>query len=57
MGVVTGDGGQGFLFSRAQPYDLFEAWLAVQTEPILPGPTSASPDESIAEFRRLRAVP
>ena len=34
------DIGQGFLFSRPLPYERFEAWLAVQTEPV-DGPASA----------------
>ena len=28
------DGGQGFLFSRPLPFERFEAWLSVQTEPV-----------------------
>jgi diguanylate cyclase (GGDEF)-like protein len=49
------DVGQGFLFSRAQPYERFEAWLAVQTEPVIPSP-AVGDDGVIAEVRRLRAV-
>jgi diguanylate cyclase (GGDEF)-like protein len=47
--------GQGFLFSRALPYERFEAWLAAHTEPVLPGP--AAPMEDPTEVPRLRAVP
>ena len=48
------DVGQGFLFSRALPYDRFEAWLAIQTEPVTPG---LGESETAGEVRRLRAVP
>jgi EAL domain-containing protein (putative c-di-GMP-specific phosphodiesterase class I) len=42
------DVGQGFLFSRALPYERLEAWLEVQAEA---DPTPAG------EVRWLRAVP
>ncbi|GAA0717845.1 putative bifunctional diguanylate cyclase/phosphodiesterase [Dactylosporangium roseum] len=44
------DMGQGFLFSRALPYDRFESWLQVQTDA---DPTVAP----AGEVRWLRAVP
>jgi diguanylate cyclase (GGDEF)-like protein len=56
------DVGQGFLFSRPLPFERFEAWLAVQTEPVAVEP-GAGPQvelgdgEIIAAGRRLRAVP
>jgi diguanylate cyclase (GGDEF)-like protein len=56
------DIGQGFLFSRPLPFERFEAWLAVQTEPVAVEP-GAGPQvelgdgEIIAAGRRLRAVP
>jgi diguanylate cyclase (GGDEF)-like protein len=56
------DIGQGFLFSRPLPFERFEAWLAVQTEPVTVEP-GAGPQvelgdgEIIAAGRRLRAVP
>ena len=51
------DIGQGFLFSRPLPYERFETWLSVQTEPV-DGPASAAltPDGTLTEGRRLRAV-
>ena len=52
------DVGQGFLFSRPLPYERFEAWLSVQTEPVDgPASTSLTPDGILTEGRRLRAVP
>jgi len=52
------DVGQGFLFSRPLPYERFEAWLSVQTEPVYgPASTSLTPDGILTEGRRLRAVP
>jgi diguanylate cyclase (GGDEF)-like protein len=52
------DVGQGFLFSRPLPYERFEAWLAVQTEPVDGAAgTSVTPDGILTEGRRLRAVP
>jgi diguanylate cyclase (GGDEF)-like protein len=56
------DIGQGFLFSRPLPFERFEAWLAVQTEPVAlqPGAGPQVPlddGEIIAAGRRLRAVP
>jgi diguanylate cyclase (GGDEF)-like protein len=48
------DVGQGFLFSRALPFERLEAWLALQTEPV---PDSPSVPGQGAEVRRLRAVP
>jgi EAL domain-containing protein (putative c-di-GMP-specific phosphodiesterase class I) len=50
------DVGQGFLFSRPLPYERFEAWLAVQTEPPGGGDGSEPGDGTAAEVRRLRAV-
>ncbi len=53
------DVGQGFLFSRPLPYERFEAWLSVQTEPVLAEPgdvASLDSGEIVAEARRLRAV-
>jgi diguanylate cyclase (GGDEF)-like protein len=57
------DVGQGFLFSRPLPFERFEAWLAVQTEPVLldqghePGvPPHQAGGEITGEVRRLRAV-
>jgi diguanylate cyclase (GGDEF)-like protein len=51
------DIGQGFLFSRALPFERLEAWLALQTEPVPDPATSVIPDQdSSAEVRRLRAV-
>jgi EAL domain-containing protein (putative c-di-GMP-specific phosphodiesterase class I) len=53
------DVGQGFLFSRPLPFERFEAWLAVQTEPVSleQGSTvNAAGGEIVGEVRRLRAV-
>jgi diguanylate cyclase (GGDEF)-like protein len=53
------DVGQGFLFSRPLPFERFEAWLAVQTEPVSSeqGSTvNAAGGEIVGEVRRLRAV-
>ena len=57
------DAGQGFLFSRPLPYERLEAWLAVQTGPIVPVESpdgqqhlTARPGDD-GEVRRLRAVP
>ncbi len=51
------DIGQGFLFSRALPFERLEAWLALQTEPVPDAITSAPPGQDPgAEVRRLRAV-
>jgi diguanylate cyclase (GGDEF)-like protein len=53
------DVGQGFLFSRPLPFERFEAWLAVQTEPVSleQGSTvNAAGGEIAGEVRRLRAV-
>ena len=57
------DAGQGFLFSRPLPYERLEAWLAVQTGPIVPVESSdgqqhlsARPGDD-GEVRRLWAVP
>jgi EAL domain-containing protein (putative c-di-GMP-specific phosphodiesterase class I) len=51
------DVGQGFLFSRPLPFERFEAWLSVQTEPVT---TTVGPDDiplpGVLEARRLRAV-
>jgi EAL domain-containing protein (putative c-di-GMP-specific phosphodiesterase class I) len=48
------DVGQGFLFSRALPFERLEAWLALQTaplaEPVIPEQDNGS------EVRHLRAV-
>jgi diguanylate cyclase (GGDEF)-like protein len=49
------DIGQGFLFSRALPYERLEAWLSLQTEPVLQTPLVPGQDPS-TEVRRLRAV-
>ena len=54
--------GQGFLFSRPLPYERFEAWLSVQTEPVPADAASeAQPAQAAGEtgpeVRRLRAVP
>jgi diguanylate cyclase (GGDEF)-like protein len=52
------DIGQGFLFSRALPFERLEAWLALQNAP-LPDPTVAPEipgQEPGPEFRHLRAV-
>jgi diguanylate cyclase (GGDEF)-like protein len=46
------DAGQGFLFSRPLPYERFETWLSIQTEPVAAGPGG----EMVGEGRRLRAV-
>jgi len=56
------DIGQGFLFSRPLPYERFEAWLSVQTEPVPADAASeAQPAQAAGEtgpeVRRLRAVP
>jgi diguanylate cyclase (GGDEF)-like protein len=48
------DIGQGFLFSRALPYERLEAWLSLQTEPIT-DPVIPGQDPG-TEVRRLRAV-
>jgi diguanylate cyclase (GGDEF)-like protein len=48
------DIGQGFLFSRALPYERLEAWLSLQTEP-MPDPVVPGQDPG-TEVRRLRAV-
>ena len=40
--------GQGFLFSRLQPYERLEAWFSAQTE---------SESTAAGDIRRLRAVP
>jgi EAL domain-containing protein (putative c-di-GMP-specific phosphodiesterase class I) len=46
--------GQGFLFSRALPYERFEAWLVGQIEPT---PVTVLEPRTDAEGRWLRAVP
>jgi EAL domain-containing protein (putative c-di-GMP-specific phosphodiesterase class I) len=52
------DVGQGFLFSRALPFERFETWLSVQTEPMHVEPTLIEePGRMVSEGRRLRAVP
>jgi diguanylate cyclase (GGDEF)-like protein len=53
------DVGQGFLFSRPLPFERFEAWLAVQTEPVTFTSDSGSAFASgaVSSGRRLRAVP
>jgi diguanylate cyclase (GGDEF)-like protein len=54
------DIGQGFLFSRPLPFERFEAWLAVQTEPVAMEPgvgPQLDNGEVVAAARRLRAVP
>jgi len=50
------DVGQGFLFSRALPYERFEAWLSIQTDPVGTDQTLVD-GEVRGEIRRLRAVP
>jgi diguanylate cyclase (GGDEF)-like protein len=60
------DVGQGFLFSRALPFERFEAWLALQpaappasAAPISSPPATADPGEPgqpQGDIRRLRAV-
>jgi diguanylate cyclase (GGDEF)-like protein len=55
LGLLEGlgcDVGQGFLFSRALPFERLEAWLAAQTEA---EPVSAG-GADIIPVRRLRAV-
>jgi EAL domain-containing protein (putative c-di-GMP-specific phosphodiesterase class I) len=51
--------GQGFLFSRALPFERFEAWLAgqVETPAHVPVLESRPELEGPAEGRWLRAVP
>jgi EAL domain-containing protein (putative c-di-GMP-specific phosphodiesterase class I) len=51
--------GQGFLFSRALPFERFEAWLAgqVETPSHVPVLESRPELEGPAEGRWLRAVP
>jgi EAL domain-containing protein (putative c-di-GMP-specific phosphodiesterase class I) len=51
------DIGQGFLFSRALPFERLEAWLSLQTEPMpVDENVGDVDDEPRAEARRLRAV-
>jgi len=52
--------GQGFLFSRALPFERFEAWLAGQREPPELIEQRTDPDvdgDTAADGRWLRAVP
>jgi EAL domain-containing protein (putative c-di-GMP-specific phosphodiesterase class I) len=49
--------GQGFLFSRALPFERFEAWLGLQPGGPPPAETSSSLPEQPGGERRLRAVP
>ncbi len=51
--------GQGFLFSRALPFERFEAWLAGYAMPSeVPGqPAAENESEQLTEGRHLRVVP
>ncbi len=52
--------GQGFLFSRALPFERFEAWLAGQAEPVDLIEQRTEPDadgDSTSDGRWLRVVP
>jgi EAL domain-containing protein (putative c-di-GMP-specific phosphodiesterase class I) len=51
------DVGQGFLFSRPLPFERFEAWLSVQSEPVATVVDADNPpSQATADVRRLRAV-
>jgi EAL domain-containing protein (putative c-di-GMP-specific phosphodiesterase class I) len=50
--------GQGFLFSRALPFERFEAWLdGLPSHGGIPSQPGELESEQFAEGRRLRVVP